>query len=307
MDEKIKLLMEETMCDQGEAELALELSKYDLEVAIRTIRNLLRNIEVIKGKFIINNENLYGIFIIIVNKRSENIIRIRTVVSYNPVIYEINLNLDWDYIERMIYSYRLQEGSVLFYGQNVEKYFNNQIIENEKLFFSIIKTSDTNKENKIREILLNQSSGNNQSFTSDNAEIQIAVEELNLAQYQQEIPFNKITKTEQEYDTKVELEVKLYEDETGRKIKDLRKGDVVLAQIVDTREIAKYLLKLLGIKENQYLPVSIESIEIKDKEAFLEVFISFGISGKYRVPANKSLKVEEKSESSWWKKLLRLK
>ncbi len=75
MDEKILILMEETSCEQAEAELALELANYDLEKAIRTIRSILRNIIVIKGKFIIAENNLYGLFIMILNKRSETAIR----------------------------------------------------------------------------------------------------------------------------------------------------------------------------------------------------------------------------------------
>ena len=42
VQDKIHLLMEETGCDPGEAELALASAGYDLEKAVRTIARLLR-------------------------------------------------------------------------------------------------------------------------------------------------------------------------------------------------------------------------------------------------------------------------
>ena len=51
MKDKIELLMEETGCDRGEAELALEMCGFDLEEAVRQIPRLLNDICALKGKF----------------------------------------------------------------------------------------------------------------------------------------------------------------------------------------------------------------------------------------------------------------
>ena len=51
MQDKIALLMEETGCDRGEAELALELCGFELEAAVKAIPRLLKNILVLKGRF----------------------------------------------------------------------------------------------------------------------------------------------------------------------------------------------------------------------------------------------------------------
>src|ERR1041384_2732283 len=111
IQDKIHLLMEETGCDQGEAELAMTSAGYDLEKAIRTIGVLLRNIVVVKGKFLLPGKNLYGLIILIADTKRQSLFRIRAVVSYNPALYETPLETDWYDFEKGLYAFRLWEGA----------------------------------------------------------------------------------------------------------------------------------------------------------------------------------------------------
>ena len=80
MQENIRLLMEETGCEVGEAELALELAENDLEKAIKTIGSLLRHIYAVKGKMIFREKNLYGLLLAVINTKTQGILRMSAVV-----------------------------------------------------------------------------------------------------------------------------------------------------------------------------------------------------------------------------------
>lgn len=299
MDEKILILMEETSCEQAEAELALELANYDLEKAIRTIRSILRNIIVIKGKFVIPESNLYGLFIMILNKRSETLIRLRCVTSYNPMICESDLSADWDQLERLIYRYRLIEGSVLSLAHNIEDHFYQAVISKKEKFY---RSLDNKNLDKTKEMLT-------ENFPIGAPEMQIVTEEIYLADYQdgknKTEPEKSVSRDSVQPElTKISLEVKLYEDISGRKAVNLSKGDIVLAKITDSREVAKYLTKLLCSKDPTYIPVSIEEIEYKDSKVEVHLHFTPRIIGVTKLKAHTRIKVVKEVSSPWWKKLV---
>jgi len=67
IQDKIALLMEETGCERGEAELALEMCGYQVEEAVKAIGRLLRNIVVLKAKFLHSEQSQYGLFLVVLN------------------------------------------------------------------------------------------------------------------------------------------------------------------------------------------------------------------------------------------------
>jgi len=303
IDEKILILIEETGCQKKEAELALQLSNYNVESAIYTIRSMLKDIAVIKGKFIVQEQNLYGVFIIIVNKRNENIIRIRSVVSYDPHIYETNINSDWYDVEKIIYFYRLQKGVIQTVVYETDKYFNTVINKNIKKLLDVIEEKNIDR---IGEILFE-----NFLFGGD-CSYKINTQELNLIEYQHgkmtinqpqdeklisELPSNKVF-----------LQTKLIEDKKGKRVSKLSKGNIVFAQITDTRDIAKYLLKLLGTKEDLYLSLPVDNIIKTDKnEIEIHLFLGSNIVGVSKMHPNVHIKMVKEDRQNWLKKLLGLK
>jgi hypothetical protein len=298
MDEKILLLMEETNCDQAEAELAMELANYDLEKAVKTIRSILRNIIVTKGKFIITGKNIYGLFIMILDKRFQSVIRLRCVTSYNPMIYEYDLDTEWDQVERLIYRCRLIEGSILSFARNVEDHFNRTIDLNKDKFFKALNAKNFPR---IKELFTD-------NFPLGVPEILLATEEINLAAYQdgsnkaEPEKMTDISSTHMEL-TKIVLEVSLSEDRNGKKASSLSKGDIVLAQITDSREIAKYLTRLLCSKAPNFLPVSIEEIKAEDSEIEVSLHFTPRIVGSARLKANTRVKVLKEVSNPWWRRI----
>jgi hypothetical protein len=214
------------------------------------------------------------------------------------MICESDLNTDWDQVERLIYRYRLIEGSVLSLAHNIENHFSQAVNSKKEKFY---KSLDNKNLNKTKDILI-------ENFPSGVPEIQIVTEEINLADYQ-----DGSSKTEPEKFTnrvsvhpeltKISLDVKLYEDKNGKKAASLSKGDIVLAQITDSREVAKYLTKLLCSKDPTYLPVSIEETNHTDSK--IEIYLHFTpkIVGFTRLKPHTRIKVIKEVSSPWWKRL----
>ena len=299
MDERILMLIEETGCERGEAELALQLSNYDFEKSIRTIKTALKNIAIVKGKFINYEQNLYGIFILIFNTQLENIIRAITAVSYNPIIYEIDLHTDWYTIEKSIYNFRLLEGSMPNLTREIELYFSKELSSRkDKVYSALLNKS----EREIYAILTSD-------FPVSFSQFQVNMEEINLAEYQQE---NQEVQRKDLNEIQIEskqlyLEAKLKEDKKGKKVKSLSKGEIVMAQIADEREIAKYLSRLLSSEETDFLPVRIENIEKSKNSISIKLYFAPGIIGLVKTSPKTRIKVIEENKKPLLKRILGMK
>ena len=302
-DEKIELLMEETGCDQAEAELAFELADNDFAKAIKKIKSLLRDIVVLKGKFVIEEKHIYGVFVIIFDRRKENVIRIVSVASYNPVIYEALIDTDWHLLEKSIYTYRLLDGSILSVTREIEEHFYKQISGSKEKLYKIINRwheyhSDDEIE-KAKEIFL-------QEFPVGNSKLQIMAEDINLAEYQQGAVEESFVVNNDKYPKKVLLEVKLCEHEEGKKAISLTRGEVILVEIIDDREIAKYIVRLLGTRESAYIPVTIEDLNRSDDELNILVYFTPSITGFAKIKPSARVRAVKEIQQSWWRKIFHI-
>lgn len=296
MQEKVRLLMEETNCEQGEAELALELAENDLEKAIRTIESLLRHIHALKGKFYFPTKNLYGLLLIIVNAKTQQVLRLSTVVSYNPALYENAMEMDWYALEKLIFSYRLDEGSLPDFTQQVEQKLQSYLIAQKDTLIQC-------QPETITRLL-------GDFFHPDTVEIDLKGEELNLAQFRQlpasETPAVKVAAQDKEAGT-VWLEVSVIEDKNGTEVQRLEEGDVVLTQITDTRDIAHYLAHLIGGRKEETLvplPAIVKKVAASDGGLEIQLQYAPAIAGVARVAQDTSVKVLETRTQPWWKKII---
>ncbi|OGS23894.1 MAG: hypothetical protein A2314_07325 [Elusimicrobia bacterium RIFOXYB2_FULL_50_12] len=297
MQEKVRLLMEETGCEQGEAELALELTGHDLEKAIRTIESLLRHIYALKGKFYFPEKNLYGLLLVVINTKTENILRLRTVVSYNPSLYENAPEMDWYALEKLIFSCRLDEGSIPEYTQDVEQRISDYLGQCREPLFKADAALFADIMNRF--------------FAPDKIVSRFAVEELNLAQFRhlpakQTVPAAAAADETAESGT-VWLQVALIEDKSGKDARRLEEGEVILSEIVDTRDIAHYLAHLIGSRRGESmvpLPAVIRKIDVDKHECEIQVHYAPGIVGIARVSNDFRVKVVETVTAPWWKKIL---
>jgi len=290
--------MEETNCEQGEAELALELAENDLEKAIKTIGSILKQIFAIKGKLFLPSKNLYGLFLIVLNTKSQSVSRLHTVVSYNPNLYENSAAMDWYAFEKLIFYYRLDEGSLPDFTQEIEQKLNNSIFSNKEIY------SQNNAQN-IQSILMN-------FFSPEKIELSVITEELNLAQFRQlphGEPDTNSKVVSQEKDTSaVWLQVDIQKDEGGKDVSRLSEGDVVLTKISDSRDIAHYLANLIGGRRDGVmipLPAAVKKVSMESLDLYkIQVFYAPGIVGEGSIDRGAKIKIIESKIDPWWKKII---
>lgn len=293
----IQLLMEETGCDQHEAELALSLSDNNLEKAITTIGFLLKYITAFKIKLIMPKENIYGLMHIAVNMKTAEVLRFSEVFSHNPAIYEISSKMDWFSFEKAIFSSRLDSGAMESYTQSIE--------ENFKLYTQqAVRQIPSISGEEIITII--------QSFFYPiEVQAEVVSEELNLTQFKK-LPDFAVKQNETNfagYDLGfVKLNVEILEDLiNGKAAAELLEGDTVLSLITDERDIAHYLAHLIGGRREGNmipLPAMVKKIVSKNDEVEVHLLYAPSITGLAKIKKNSKLKVLESKNQPWWKKIM---
>jgi hypothetical protein len=294
--DQLQLLIEETGCEQDEAEIALSLSNNNIEKAIYTIGLLLKFITIFKIKLIFSKENIYGLIHIAVNMKTHDILRFSMIFSHNPTIYEISANIDWFSFEKAIFSARLGAGAMENYTQKIE--------ENLKLYTqqSVKEISVISKE-EISTIIKT-------FFHPIIIEMETVNEELNLTQFkklpdynakQNEIPFAR-------YDLGfVKLDVKILEDSNGKLAEKITESDTVLSLITDKRDIAHYLAHLTGGRKNGImipLPAIVKKIYSENSNFEIHLHYAPSITGLAKIKSGTKLKVLETKNQLCWKKII---
>jgi hypothetical protein len=291
----IKLLMEETGCEEPQAELALNLSDNNLEKAISTIGFLLKFIKIFKIKLIFLKENIYGLVQIAINIKTSDVVRFSIAFSQNPAIYEIPENIDWFSFEKAIFSARLENGSLEKYTQNIEEKF--KLYSQQAIKEIIFVSSD-----EISAII-------KAFFSPIDIDIKILEEELNLTQFKKfpdkNLKNNGTSFTD--YDIGfVKLEAQILEDINGKHIKEVQEGDTLFSLIIDKRDITHYLVHLIGGKENGILspiPATVQKICYKDGSYEVHLCYAPSITGLATVQRDSKLKILERKQL-WQEKFL---
>ncbi|MBI5631410.1 MAG: hypothetical protein HY921_11065 [Elusimicrobia bacterium] len=311
MQEKISLLMEETGCDRGQAELALEMCGYVVEEAIKAIPRLIKNIVVVKGKFAHHGESQYGLILGILNVKSNVLMRCRAVLSFNPAVYTASIGQNWFEFEKQLYGCRLWEGSLpaesLEMEQRLSHYFRKALeIHGAELAW----TAEDALEAEVLAVFQS-------FFRSSDLRLSMKREILNLGQFQSlrndpEGLRRPQPRSQPRAEYLLILKIALEEDGQGTAAADLRAGDTVMARIDDSRDIAQYLGKLFGgISEKGPIPilVPVEALEATEAGILARVRFSLGVCGDVELKRDCRLKVlhntlhRQKTDTlPWWRR-----
>lgn len=293
--DQIKLLMEETGCDESQARLALDLSDANFEKALSTISFLLKVIKVFKIKLIFIEENIYGLVQVAINIKNSKVLRCSTAFSQNPAVYEISERTDWFSFEKAIFSTRIEPGSLEKYTQTIEhtlKQYLQQVLK-ELVFVSKDEILDIMKA----------------FFSPTKIDINILEEELNLTQFKK-FPGKNSNNTNISltgYDIGfVKLDAQVIEDPNGKPVKKIKEGAIVFSRITDTRDISHYLIHLIGGRDHGIMsPIPAKIQKICCKNGIYEIHLNYApsVTGLATVKKNSKLKMPE-WEQSWWEKFL---
>lgn len=292
--------MEETGCDQVSAELTLKDCDYNLEKALQIISSVFQNIVVIKGKFIFTRSFLFGVFIVIFQLRQKQIYRIRTIVSYDPRVYEINLSLDWYLFEQQICAFRLNEGSLSGFTQELDNLFYGRLNNSKEFKEVLLDPANGDLETILRAVLTEQ-------LPSEDVLLTINRDLLNLAQFRR---LALVPTEEKDYgqgsalNTTISLNLKIelvHDYVGGLPAKSLEVGDLVLVKVTDERDIAHYLSHLIGGGQGEkVLPLTVPIEEIHRRSNEIEILTRFGpgVTGATLIGSQTRVKVWKKKKDS---------
>ncbi|MDE2491015.1 MAG: hypothetical protein KGM24_09205 [Elusimicrobia bacterium] len=313
MKDRIDLLMEETGCERGEAELALEMCGYDFEEAVRQLPRLLRDICALKGKFVLPASGRHGLLLVVLNLKTRTVLRCRAVLSYDPAVCSIGLGEDWFAFEKHLYGCRLWDGSLpaesLEAEQALAAHFREAPPEHfERLRASGAQASDDAPAQALRA-----------HFGDPGLSLRLKKDILDLGQFQSLRPAaapaarrEKQARTPPPEDLLV-LKIALEEDPEGVPASELHAGDLVSARIVDARDIARYLARLFGgLTDAGPMPIEapVEAIESAGGDVLVRARFAVGVAGDGVVPADRRLRASRgaahgRGDGSWWKRFFK--
>jgi len=314
MKDKIELLMEETGCDRGEAELALEMCGYEVEAAVRQIPRLLNDICALKGKFVRPTVNQHGLFLVVLNLKSRKVLRARAVMSYDPAVCAVGLDEDWFVFEKHLYGCRLWDGSLPAESLEVEQRMAAHFRAAEPAVFDRLRAAGGDEV--VAELVAPLRS----HFRDHSLSLRAKKDILDLGQFQslRKVPAPAAKRGRPESGASLEedllvLKITLEEDPEGVPAAELRAGDLVFARIVDGRDIAQYLARLFGgLTASGPVPIEapVEAIESSPAGTLARVRFAVGVAGDGVVTGDKRLKASRgaasgRADGSWWKRFFK--
>ncbi len=312
MKDKIELLMEETGCDRGEAELALEMCGFEVEEAVRQIPRLLRDICALKGKFVRPAMNQHGLVLVVLNLKTRQVLRARAVMSYDPAVCSIGLEEDWFAFEKHLYGCRLWDGSLPAESLEVEQRLVAHFRGAEPALFDRLRDDAGGGDGLASELRAH--------FRDPELSLKLKKDILDLGQYRslRKSPAPAARKGRSESRTPppedlLVLKISLEEDAEGIAASDLRAGDMVFARITDGRDIAQYLARLFGgLTAQGPVPIEapVEAVETADGGALARVRFAIGVAGDVVVPSDRRLKAARGAargggDESWWRRFFK--
>ena len=314
MKEKIELLMEETGCDRGEAELALEMCGYEVEEAVRQIPRLLNDICALKGKFVRPTHNQHGLFLVVLNLKSRKVLRARAVMSYDPAVCSVELDEDWFAFEKHLYGCRLMDGSLPAESLEVEQRLAAHFRAAEPAVFDRLRSASAEEATAELAAPLRA------HFRDQSLSLRAKKDILDLGQFQslRKVPAPAARRGKPDSGVPPEedllvLKITLEEDPEGLPAAELRAGDLVFARIVDGRDIAQYLARLFGgLTSSGPVPIEVpvEAIESSPAGTLASVRFAVGVAGDAVVTGDKLLKAARgaahgRGDGSWWRRFFK--
>ena len=317
MQDKISLLMEETGCERGEAELALELCGYDVENAMQVALRLSQNIAVFKGRLRCPQECVYGLWLVILDLKTRALLRARAVVSYNPAVYASDLDAHWFDFEGRLYACRLWAGALQNLSQEVEQALSAAFASPEfRGYFQEGASLQAKDLEPLKTVL--------RGPLGASVDLQVNQDILDMGEFREVRPHDdrpggrkpRRPRASRERSQGpgagpggiLVIQVALDPDPVGTPCSGLSAGDMVYATINDQRDIAQYLSKLFGARSEEGvrpLLVPVEAIEKQDSGVVtIRVRFSAGVCGDVTMPGDLRLKaVQRPPRAPWWKKI----
>ncbi len=253
-------------------------------------------------------------------------------MSYNPEAYAVSLDKGWFEFEKYLYGCRLWDGSLQAESQEIEHAMTRRFRDPGGLIERIEEDQSGAGHGWISGII-------RASLQGADLQLTLKKEILDLGQFQSlqigPDSGSRLSKRDLRSPPRQEeplvLRITLDEEENGVLAGKLRAGDVVSARVIDSRDIARYLARLLGGSSDEGpapIAARIEAIEAEGAawwgqsgvesrrkgtsarkapdNLLVRVRFAPGVCGDASLSRKATLKVLDQSqareESSWWRR-----
>lgn len=216
------------------------------------------NFKILKFKLAWLKKHLYLCGFVIADIKSNSILRTCIVVSYNPAVFEIDISEEIKKIETLIYRYKLEEGN----SQDLAKKIVLQLYKTEEKVSEAIQKE---KLDVIKEILckiLNIEDDKEYKlhwkveFLKHEQLIKESLEKSNM-----DIAINKVSSEKFFIKSKP-----VRDNKKGITVDKIKPKSELLFELVDTREIAKHIMRILfskNVKEFYAKVIEIKQVNTK--------------------------------------------
>jgi hypothetical protein len=299
-ENNISLLMEKSGCTKEQAVSVLESTGGNLEQAISIINSISsKNIYIIKGRFNCKTEELYGLFLILVNNSTKELEKLEVVVSRNALLCQGDININWDEFEKNINSISIRKSELS--NRKMAK-LHHDIIDlfnsEEKIpIFEALTASEIDRVKGLLSVHIGKSLGD------PNIELALNIDQiagLEKVPKETEILAPQILKEkeekEEEKKARINLQIALVlSPVSGSLVTELKPDDRVAVKVIDTTETGKYLAQLMGaIRNEEIIPIMahIDSITPLEMDK-VRVVVKFGpgVVGETLVSKNAKVKI----------------
>ncbi len=299
MTEEANILIEEAGCSRRVAEKILSLYENNLNLAFNWVASKHRNIVIFKVKFATKSTYSSGLLFLSLNPSAQKLLRTAVTISQNPYVYYTDISQPWRKFENLIYTHRFGEDIIheknILAAQRLRAFFQD---EGNGHFYRIFNGVD---KIEIRNIL----GGILRKVLDEDIFFDFSKERVTLLEWRgaksgEVMPSPRVGSRQTPVELRMEVVKgkKLFFFHKSSKLAgNLRQGDFVLAKIVDDREIAHYLLRLIGVSKTDEISAEIEKIE-KYGNGYRLIFQLGGMAkGVAYVPSGTIVKIPKKIDS----------
>ncbi|MCD6423396.1 MAG: hypothetical protein J7L42_04700 [Elusimicrobia bacterium] len=285
MKEDVEILIEGAGCSPKIARKVLKVFEGDLNRSFKFLASRHKNLVLYKVKFATKSTYSSGLLFFVFNAGQLRILRAAISISENPYVFAEDLNIPWADFENKVYSLRLKEEIIhdrtVLATHRMRNFLQNP---HNSTFIKILAGFEIDRIREILHKLLNNILGEDVLFEFTRERISLL--EFRGIDKSEKITATRLTNTE----NIIELDVEIVKPKkrfffflNPKTIEKIHKGSSIFVRIVDRREIARYLLKFIGVEENEAVPVEVLEIQKKTDHYLIKVQLGGGIKGVSKV------------------------
>lgn len=241
-------------------------------------------IKVLKYKLAAKKQHIYACCVIFVNFNTDTILKISCIISFSPLIYEINIHDEYEKVENFINRYKLESKGCFDFTKKVYL----KLYENENVVIDAIRK---NKIHVIDEMFADVVSVNKENIRSlfEIEKLKTPIENIG-----QNTKLEKIINPG--INDKFFIKTKpVIDEKKGVNVDKIKLKKEILCELVDKREIVKYIMQILFSKEVKFLYGKVSEIVPKNNNRFYEItcnitpviFTKFVVDSKQKLVINK--------------------